>query len=236
VGPHERETGFLAVVEQNIPGFGAVAIAARVTIRAAVLIVQTVTIRAPISRRLELSVGMTTQAGCVRVTARQRKIGGAVIESGGLPSIGIVAVAAGRSELPAVGIIVFMATVAIGGCFGMAGGGLMTTGAALRTVSADQRKIRQFVIEEVDLQADDVGGSTLVFRMTLFAVGGACLDVAPVKPVCRCQIQCDWLVAFEAQAPLRSRVKEIMARAALFLDVRVVLDDRSGHDQSFEAG
>jgi len=168
----QHEIRVAVVIETGVvPAFRAVTGATFVAATAVMSIVLGMAVVAFRRRILERVVLMAVQARRFLVLADQRKIGGVVIEFHVEPLHRGVAVSAGRAQRVGVRVVFFMARITIVGRITM----LFIVGVARGTfvfgVLAEQRKVREVVIEGRFVQTYDVCIATLVVRMTMRATG-----------------------------------------------------------------
>ena len=95
----------------------------------------------------ECVVGMAVPASRTEVLADQRVARYFVIELDLQPAVRRMTVAALRAEPAVVSIVVFVAGEAVGGCVAMSLFGLMAIAAPVVRVFAQQREVREIVIE-----------------------------------------------------------------------------------------
>jgi hypothetical protein len=111
--------------------------------------------------------------------------------------------------------------------------GLVTTAARQIEVCAVQWEIRIVVIELLAAQFDDVGGTTLVLRMTRTALRRLDSLQAAVKPAVRRDVCRDVLVTVETQLPLAATVAAVMTIRALLLQFLMGGGEIPRHEELF---
>jgi len=133
-------------------------------------------------------------------------------------------------------VIVFMARIAIVRRFAM----FLVLGMARRAfgfgVFADQREIREVVIERIFFEVHDVGIPTLVIRMAARAGRILGLLESTVKARRLLDVFGDVLVTIKAQGALLSSLETLVTLGAIAFDFRVAFDHLPRHYQGFDLG
>ncbi len=130
----------------------------------------------------------------------------------------LVAAAAGRSRLAIRGV------------------GAMAAAAVEREVGAVEREVGELMRESGLAQLVYIGIPAQVLAMAATALtGGAPLHAAVIARLVA-DVGCNLLVAIQAQCGLAIAVGAVVASAAVVLQLRMRLGDRSRHDQFLDAG
>lgn len=233
----QHEIRIAIVIEARVvPAFRAVTVAAIVAATALVCIVLGMAVVALGRRVLEGIVLMAVQASGLQVFANQRITGRIMIEFDVLPLHRRMTIATHFAKRSAMRIVFFVTRVAIAGrvavlfVFGVA------RGAIVFGVFAEQRKVREIVIEGILVEVYDVGIATLVIGMALHT-GHVPGSPDPSVEACRFFDVCsDVLVAVKAQRALFASLEFLMAQGALAFILRMTLDHFPRHDQGFDLG
>jgi hypothetical protein len=176
---------------------------------------------------------MTLHAPDGLVFVMQGKARRAVIECHVLPNPRIVAGSAIPSQLALVRLLSLVTDGAFARGIAKRLAGLVTAAARQIEVCAVQWEIRIVVIELLAAQFDDVGGTTLVLRMTRTALRSLDSLQAAVKPAVRRDVCRDVLVTVETQLPLAATVAAVMTIRALLLQFLMGGGEIPRHEELF---
>ncbi len=232
MGAQQRKPGLLQVIERGtLPLRGHMTAPA---IRAAAAAMHVIRGVAAIAGRWSGLVAAADVAGIATyglMSARQCKVGRAVIELAAAPVPGAVTIGAGLRELSVMRIV---RLVTAGTARDDAAPWRMRLVALLAGQSGMgvvQGKVSEPVIEMRRIELHDVGAAALVIGMA-----GAALPLSGVRHVAMeammpTDIRGDLLVTLEAQGRLGAHVGAVMAAGAGRLELRVRTGDRPGHQQ-----
>ena len=233
----QHEIRIAIVIEARVvPAFRAVTVAAIVAATALVCIVLGMAVVALGRCILEGVVLMAVQAGGLQVFANQRITSRFMIEFDVLPFHRRMTIAARLAKRAAVRIVFFVTRVAVvrGVAVLLVSG--VARGAFIFGVFAEQRKVREIVIEVGFVELHDIGIATLVIGMALhtghiFGSPDPSVEACGFFDVCS-----DVLVAVKAQRALFASLEFLMAQGALAFILRMTLDHFPRHDQGFDLG
>lgn len=145
-------------------------------------------------------------------------------------------IAASGPERFSMRVVVFMARKAIVRRFAV----FLVLGMARRAfgfgVFAEQREIREVVIERIFFEVHDVGISALVIRVAACAGRVFRLLESTVKARRLLDVLGDVFVTIKAQRALLSSLETLVTLGAFAFDFRVAFDHLSRHHQGFDLG
>lgn len=184
----------------------------------------------------ERVVLVAVEAGSVVMQSDQRPPGRVVIESDIEPTIGSVAVATLGAHGIAMHIVGLVAAVAVLRCVAELDVGFMAVVTLRLGMVADEREIGPVMIEALPVESHDIGIAAFVVGMASEAGTTAGLPVAAMKAQLHFDVGRDVLVAIEAQGALFVAIEGLVTSLAIGLELRVTLDDFTGHDQGLDLG
>ncbi len=219
-----------------VPAGRRVAIAAPLSAATVVGIVFSVAIEAPGWRGLEGLVFVTARAFGLGVLADQRETGGFMVEFGVGPGDSRMAVGALRTHGVAVHVIGFVAGKAVRRRIAMLTACLVALDTLGFSVSSEQWKIREIVIERVFVEMHDIGIPSFMVGMAGRAGGIPGLPGQTMKSRTCAYVGGDLLMTVETQGALFRALELRMAGTAFFFVFGVTFNDLPGHDQRFDLG
>jgi hypothetical protein len=157
----------------------------------------------------------------------------AVIECHVLPNPRIVAGSAIPPQLALVRLLSLVTDGAFAGGIAKRLACLVTAAARQIEVCTVQREICTVVIELLAAQFHDVGGTTLMLRVTRTALSGLDPLQSAVKPAVRRDVCRDALVAVETQLPLAATVAAVMTIRAMLLQFLMGRGQLARHEEFF---
>jgi len=233
----EHEIRIAIVIEARVvPAFRAVTVAAFVAATALMCVILGMAVVALGRRVLERIVLMAIKAGRLQVFANQRITGRFMIEFDVLPFHRRMTIAARLAKRAAVRIVFFVTRVTVVRGVAVLLVSSVARGALIFGVFAEQRKVREIVIEVGFVELHDIGIATLVIGMALHT-GHIRGSPDPSVEACGFFDVCsDVLVAVKAQRALFASLEFLMAQGALAFILRMTLDHFPRHDQGFDLG
>ncbi len=232
----KRETGRIVVEPYACPTRCRMTVAAHVAVTSGVHVIDGVAACTALRRRQEVIVAVTVVARDVGMATGKRVIRLAVIEARLAPIHRDVTTLAVTAETTAVHVIVAVAIHAL--CWRLRVGGFvgMTGRTACKEMRARENEVRPTVIEQARVYGYDVRIPAFVVRVTNNALIGSRGIEPAVKTRCGCAVGPDFFMAARAKLGRGTVGTLVVTRAAVVFDVRVPLDDASGHQQLLETG
>ena len=231
----EREVRVACMVEARIfPAGRIVAIAALLAALAVMCIVLRMAAVTRRRRVLEGLVRMAVETARLQVFADERIARVGVIKFHVLPTRRRMAIAACRAERTLVHVIVGMAVGTGIGRIAEFDAGLVTRFASRLRMLAQQREVRQRVIEGPLVQVHDVCVSPDVIGMTGLTGILAGLVGQAVETGVGVDVLSDVVMTVETQHSLFPPFEFLMTFIAVLLDIRMTLNEISRHDQGLD--
>lgn len=224
------------MIEEGLPPVtGIVTLAALAAIQPLVRVFGAVTVITRRRRLAEVIIPMAVGTGCAPVRPEQPVSGFClVIERRPGPVFGRVAGLALTPEATVMLVFIGMAAVACRRRLAVAFVRHMTVGAFRIDVRTGQREIREYVIENLRVQPDDIRITTFVVRMAGRAIFRSGVFRAAVISEPRTHVRLHALVTVQAQLPLSLPREGDMTVVTLGFEIGVAGDDFAGHHESFE--
>lgn len=153
-----------------------------------------------------------------------------MVEAGLLPCSRRMARGAVLAHASAMNVVGCVASVTCAGGITVLGSGFVTARASQPGVGGIEGEIANVVIEGLGIKRDDVEGSSLVLRVTAFALASDAIEPT-MMPLFPRHVVTDVFMTGHAQRGLLLLAEPRVTLPALLLVLRVCSNDRAGHDQ-----